>query len=241
MMLKNYSRQIFGTLAISLLSILLFSCGEDSETDLDMQGETGVMLVHSAPNTDGIRLFIDSIALNSSVLYSDKTPYLISKVGRRKASLKLSSSDEVLIDQDIFLNPQRNYSFFVADKRNDDEKLSYVAVVDDLKKPTRERIKLRFLNMIPDTLRLDIRTQFSSDTVSRVTFSNAAFKSVSTFQDLKAGTYEFAALKAGRLTDTVIRTQTVTFEEGKIYTMWVGGLVSGQGNKAIKAFIIQNN
>jgi hypothetical protein len=236
--LKGYKvRQLLACLGI----VLLFaSCGEDSETDTDMQGEAGVMLIHSAPETGALQLFIDSTATsNSAITYGANTPYLVAKVGRRKAQLKLSPSEAAIINQDIFLNPQRYYSFFVAEKRQD-EGMVYVAIVDDLRNPRKEMVKLRFLNMVPDTLRLDLRTQFSTDTVSRLTFSNAAFKSVSTFQEFKAGTYTFEALKAG-LQDTVIRTQTATFEAGKIYTIWVGGQLNGQGNKAIRLYIIRNN
>lgn len=224
-----------------ILSVIfmLTSCGEDSKTDTDMQGETAIMLVHSAPETSSFRLFIDSAAINNSISYMANTAYLVSKVGRRKAKLKLSDSDNVIIDQDIYLNPQRYYSFFIAEKRSNEDR-AYVAIEDNMKRPAKEKIKLRFLNMIPDTLRLDLRTQFSTDTISKVSFSNAAFKSVSTFQEFKAGTYTFEALKAGQQ-DTVIKTQTVTFEEGKIYTIWVGGLLKGEGNKVIKAYIIKNN
>lgn len=227
-------------LLVSFAILLLFtSCGEDSETNTDMQGETGIMLIHSAPETSAFQLFIDSSAINNAIQYGSNTSYLVSKVGRRKAQLRLNSSNEIIIDQDIYLNPQRYYSFFVAEKRQNEGRV-YVAIADDMKKPRKEMVKLRFLNMVPDTLRLDLRTQFSTDTVSRLTFSNAAFKSVSTFQEFKAGTYTFEALKAG-LQDTVIKTQTVTFEAEKIYTIWVGGQLNGEGNKAIRAYIIRNN
>jgi|GEM_PF-4885925 len=235
--LKEYKVQQL--LACFAILLLFASCGEDSETNTDMQGETGIMLIHSAPETSAFQLFIDSAAINNSISYGVNTPYLVSKVGRRKAQLKLNPSEEIIVNQDIYLNPQRYYSFFVAEKRQNEERV-YVAVVDDLKNPKKEMVKLRFLNMVPDTLRLDLRTQFSTDTVSRLTFTNAAFKSVATFQEFKAGTYTFEALKAG-LQDTVIRTQTATFEAGKIYTIWVGGQLNGQGNKAIRSYIIRNN
>ena len=234
---KGYKiKQLLAGLAILLL---LASCGEDSETDTDMQGEAGIMLIHSAPETGAFQLFIDSAAINNAVEYGANTPYQVSKVGRRKAQLKTSPSEAPIINQDIFINPQRYYSFFVAEKRQN-EGMVYVAIADDLRNPRKEMVKIRFLNMVPDTLRLDVRTQFSTDTVSRLTFSNAAFKSVSTFQEFKAGTYTFEALKAG-LQDTIIRTQTATFEAGKIYTIWVGGQLNGQGNKAIRSYIIRNN
>lgn len=236
---KNF-KEILGFVAVLSISFILSSCGEDSETDVDMIGEAGIMLIHSAPKTDDFRLFIDSSAINNAITYSEKTPYLVSKVGRRKVQLRLSPSEEIIINNDIFITPNRNYSFFIADKRGETEDRVLIAVVDELKKPAREGIRLRFINMVPDTLRLDLRTQFSTDTVSKVTFSNAAFKSVSNFQALKAGTYTFEALKAGQ-TDTIIKTQTFTFEEGKNYTMWVGGLMGSQGNKTIRTYIIQNN
>ncbi len=234
--LKEYKvRQVLLCIGVFLL---FSSCGEDSETNTDMRGETGVMLIHSAPETNAFQLFIDSTAINNAIIYGANTPYLASQVGRRKAQLKLSSSGETLISQDIFLNPQRYYSFFVAEKRPN-EGMVYVAVADDLRKPKKEMVKLRFLNMVPDTLRLDLQTQFSTDTVSRLSFTNAAFKSVSLFQDFKAGTYTFEALRAGRK-DTVVKTQTFTFESEKIYTIWVGGQLNGQGNKAIRTYIITN-
>lgn len=234
-------KKILSIVAVIGISLLLISCGEDSKTDLDMNGEAGIMLVHSAPQTEDFRLFIDSSAIyNTAISFGDKTQYLVSKVGRRKAQIKLSPSEEIIINQDIYINPNRYYTFFIADKKNEAEGRAFVAVTDNLIKPAREGVRLRFINMVPDTLRLDLRTQFSTDTVSKLTFSNAAFKSVSTFQAFKAGTYTFEALKAGQ-PDTVIRTQTYTFEEGKNYTMWVGGLLGGQGNKAIRAYIIENN
>jgi hypothetical protein len=107
--------------------------------------------------------------------------------------------------------------------------------VDDLTTPAAGKAHVRFIHLSPDAPAVDIAVVGGP-----VVFPNSSFKQASAFTPLAAGTYNLEVRVAG--TSTVALTlPPITVADGKIYTVFAKGFLSGTGTQALGAEIIVNN
>lgn len=220
-------------LSIFLLPIILFSCSDNS--DLELDGTTKIMIVNASPDAGPIEFYLDDIRVDTAgaISYTNNSGYIATKAGDQKADVKVSLTSELLLTQQVFFQPNRTYSLFVTGKAAKDSVI-YVATEDKLIAPTGNKAKIRFINLSPGTIAYDVFA------VGKNLFSNATYRSASEFQEVNAASY-ILELRASGTTANVL-SRTINVEAGRIYTIWLKGL-SGivAGDTALGIELLRNN
>jgi hypothetical protein len=165
--------------------------------------------------------------------YTNTTGYLKNLIsGKRNIKVNVAGTTTNVINADITFEGNKSYSLFAIDSVS---KLSTLLTVDDLTTPAAGKAHVRFIHLSPDAPAVDIAVVGGP-----VVFPNSSFKQASAFTPLAAGTYNLEVRVAG--TSTVALTlPPITVADGKIYTVFAKGFLTGTGTQALGAEIIVNN
>jgi len=126
----------------------------------------------------------------------------------------------------------KDYSLFAA---NTLSAIEAVLTEDNLATPASGNAHVRFVHLSPDAPAVDVAVDGGS-----VVFPNFAFKELSVFTPLPAGSYDLEVRLAGTTT-VALDLDPITLDAGKIYTVFAKGSVAGSGATALGAEIIVNN
>lgn len=103
-----------------------------------------------------------------------------------------------------------------------------ILVEDDRSAPATDKAKIRFANLSPDAPALDLYMQGKTDPG----LSNKAFKAVSGFVNVDPVINPKFEIKTTGGANVLATLENFKIEKGKIYTVWVRGLIdAGDGPK----------
>lgn len=194
---------------------------------------TNILVVHASPDAPGVDLLIDDQKINTSPLnYPENTGYLSILAGTRNIKVNVAGSTTTVIDATLTLQAESSYSIFAIDEVSSIEPL---VLVDDLTAPAAGMSHVRFIHLSPDAPAVDITLPDGT-----IVFGNKSFRDYTDFTPLNAGTYDLQVRLAGTST-VVLNLPGIVLENGKIYTVFAKGFVSGIGVQALGAEIIVNN
>ncbi|NEU08480.1 DUF4397 domain-containing protein [Flavihumibacter sp. R14] len=200
------------------LSVALVSCKKDD--DSNPVQVSGLSVIHASPSAEKFDVFVDTKKANAADFsYTNKIDYLDVSSGNRKVVITKKGLTAPLLSDTMTLKPQVGYSLFVIDKT---ETLKYLLLKDDLSKPAAGKARVRFVNVSPDAPALNL--VIAGSTTDLVT--NKAFKGSSEFLSIDAAekvTFNVKNQTGGAIVAT---TGDVKIEAGKIYTIWVKGLIA---------------
>jgi len=151
--------------------------------------------------------------------------------GTRNVKVNVANTTNTVINADLDLNPNLNYSVFAVNTVSNIEPL---VLVDDLSAPASGMTHVRFVHLSPDAPAVDVAV-----TGGPVLFGNVSFKEYQGFAPVNAGTYNLEVRLAGTST-VVLPLPGIALQAGKIYTVFAKGLVAGAGSQALGAEIIVN-
>lgn len=215
-------------------AVRIFVDNGDGDTYVDMSfATTNIMAIHASPDeASGVDLLVDGAVAGTGLTFTNNTGYLEARAGQRNLKVNATGTMTSVIDTSAVFDADKYYSVFAADVVS-----SIVAVVieDDLSAPASGKAHVRFVHLSPDAPTVDITLDDGT-----VVFDNIAFKEYTPFTPLDAGTYPLE-VRDETATTTVLSLGDVTFEDGKIYTVFARGLAAGSGNQALGASIIVNN
>ncbi|MCB9089779.1 MAG: DUF4397 domain-containing protein [Calditrichae bacterium] len=204
----------------------------DAFVDLTTDARANVMVIHASPDAPGVDLLLDDAVVNSAALeFPANTGYLEVNPGTRNIKVNASGTSQTVIEADLVFTADQNYSIFAVDVLS---KITPLVFEDDLTAPAAGKAHVRFIHLSPDAPAVDITLTDGS-----VVFGNYEFKQATDFTPLDAATYNLQVRLAGTST-VVLDLPGIVLEDGKIYTVFAKGLVSGAGNKALGAEIIAN-
>jgi hypothetical protein len=227
-MKKSFLALTSATLFISL--VMLSSCKKDEEVT---QNYAKVLVTHASPNAPGVDLLVDNSKQNSAALtYPANTGYLQVEAGTRNIKVNVSGTSTTVINADLALSKDQNYSVFAIDSVS---KISALVLTDDLTAPASGKAHVRFVHLSPNAPAVDVAV-----TGGAVVFGNKAFKGYTAFTPLDAGTYNLEVRVAGTST-VALPLPGITLQAGKIYTVFAKGFLGGSGSEALGAEIIANN
>ena len=191
------------------------------------------MVAHASPNAPGVDLLVDDEKQNSAALtFPNNTGYLEVESGSRNIKVNVSGTETTVIEADLDLEADKNYTVFAVDSVS---KISALVLTDDLTAPASGKAHVRFVHLSPNAPAVDIAV-----TGGAVVFPNNSFKGSTAFAPLDAGTYDLEVRVAG--TNTVaLPLPGIVLEAGKIYTVFAKGFLGGTGAEALGAQIIVNN
>lgn len=218
----------FATLALLAAVFTFSSCEKD-----DDKTYANVLVAHASPNAPGVDLLIDDTKQNSAALnFPGNTGYLRVESGERNVKVNVSGTSTTVIDADLTLDVDKNYSIFAVDSVS---KITAIALVDDLTAPASGKAHVRFVHLSPNAPAVDVAVASSG----AVVFPNTAFKGFTAFTPLDAGTYNLDVRVAGTSTVALV-LPAITLQAGKIYTVFAKGFLGGTGAQALGAEIIVN-
>jgi hypothetical protein len=192
-----------------------------------------VLVTHSSPNAPGVDLLVDGSKQNSAALtFPNNTGYLQVESGMRNIKVNVSGTSTTVINSDLTLVKDKNYSVFAIDSVS---KISALVLEDDLTTPAAGKAHVRFIHLSPNAPAVDVAL-----TGGAVVFGNKSFKDYTAFTPLDAGTYNLEVRVAGTST-VALPLPGITLQAGKIYTVFAKGFLGGSGAEALGAEIIVNN
>lgn len=222
---------VFASAIFLASTLLVSSCNKDE--DNDTHEHSFVMVVHASPNAPGVDLLIDNSKKNTSALtFPNNTGYLMLDPGTRNVKVNVSGTSTTVIDANLSLTKDMNYSVFAVDSVS---KISAVVLTDDLSAPAAGKAHVRFVHLSPNAPAVDVAVASSG----AVVFGNKAFKEYTAFTPLDAGTYNLDVRVAGT-SNVALVLPAITLEAGKIYTVFAKGFLGGTGTEALGAEIIVN-
>lgn len=193
-------------------------------------------IIHTSPDAPGFNVYNDSTIINPFVLlYGANTGYLPLEVGSkslRAHTYRVDSTDTLLVKADVTLKENQNYSLFFIDSA---KKISSLFVPDDLNTPPNGKAKIRFINLSPDTIIVNVVNHLTSGTI----FRNLAFKDNTGFTEVNSGVYDWDL--RNKYTDALVyRIPTLVLSSGKIYTVYTQGFRTAEGPTALSSAVIVN-
>lgn len=240
-MASNHQSGILKYLCLLICSVLiipqLVSCGKDNTTSLGTNNAY-LNIVNLSPNINPVNLYAEYIKQGTTIYrYPTPSNYFLMSIAdtplQIRPALSNASSQTNLITLPRSLNKNIRYTWFLTGLRTDSA-FSYIFTVDSGSVPAIGRGKIRMVNASPGTTGLNLTANDS------VAFSNIAYKGVTNYKEVTAGTYNFR-FTAGSASSTTLSTlQNITVLDGKLYTIYTYGLLNRTDTAAFKAGIILN-
>jgi hypothetical protein len=225
--MKNSLSMLASFLLLSTI-IVFSSCDKD-----DDKTYANVLVTHASPDAPGVDLLIDNDKQNSAALtYPNNTGYLDVESGTRNIKINVAGTSTTVINADLTLTKDVNYSIFAIDSVAD---ISAIVFTDDLTSPASGKAHVRFIHLSPDAPAVDVAVASSG----AVVFGDVAFTEGTAFAPLDAGTYNLDVRVAGTSTVALV-LPAITLQAGKIYTVFAKGFLAGTGAQALGAEIIVN-
>jgi hypothetical protein len=224
---------------ILFLTIILFSafsftaCSDDEDPITpDPTPKAKVMVIHASPDAPGVDLLVDNNVVGTNLTFPNNTGYVEVDAGIRNIKVNVTGTQTTVIGADLNILGNVAYSAFAV---NTVANLEPLILVDNLATPASGKAHVRFIHLSPDAPAVDITLADGT-----VIFDNVDFKGSVDFTPLDAGTYPLQVRVAGTST-VALDLGNITLQAGKIYTVFARGLLSGSGNQALGAAIIENN
>lgn len=188
-------------------------------------GNSHVLLINSASSSASINLYCTGNKLNSVPLsYGNTTGYKSVSSGVRNIQVKANGSNTLLATNSIHLLRDSSYTLFVYESNN---ATSTVIAEDDLSIPSFGNAKVKFANMSSGLSSADLVIT-NGPTIA----SSVSFGTVGSYAELKAGTYNLVVRLHGT-SNILLTIPNVRMDNGKIYTIWSGGAVNGNGTTTL--------
>lgn len=202
-------------------------------------GQSKIRVINASPDNSVVTFFVnDTLKTPQALSFSVGTGYLNTSAGTREVYTKVSGNEINHSRTKFFFQNGKNYTIFIGGKISKDS-LIYISTEDRLTVSLTNKAKVRLINISPNSTSLE--AVFSAQlTDSLANFSNLSFRSGSLYSEFNPGTYILKIRKSGQKT-ALYNGSNLNIAAGKIYTIWVKGLVNGTGNFNISAGMLSDN
>lgn len=232
--LMKKSKNLFLTILVTGFAFSLISvfngCDENSVTP-PVSSKSRTTITHASPNAPNVDILIGDSVIASNVSYPSTLPYTELNTGNNRIRVRATGTSAYVIDNTLFFEENKSYSVFAIDSLS---KISTLFLTDDLTVPGNTYSSVRYVNLTPNSPALDVAITGKS-----VVFPFYAFKQFSSFRPVNAGTVTLEVRYAGSPTP-VYTLPDVTFENGKIYTIYTRGFI-GSATTPLGISIIAHN
>ena len=200
------------------VAIGFFSCKKDAQQLIDL---SGLSIVNASPSKENLDVYVDNTKVTSTDFsFGSKIDYLTAYSGRRNITITRKNSQGALKTEPFILEPQYGYSLFIINTFPD---IKLRLLQDNLTKPLKGKASVRFANFSPDSEPLTLSVQNNPALITNISFENYSTAILIDFGDKV--TFEVRDHKTGVL---IAILTNVKIEEGKIYTIYVNGLISAK-------------
>lgn len=226
--------------AVVVLS-LNAGCGEENPSTLSPTPQASILFVHASPDAPSVDVLIDNQKVNQQPLtFPNNTGYLSVNAGARNVKVNFAGTTTIIFNVTIPLQANRSYSVFAIDSAS---KITPLIASDDLTVSAADKALVRFFHLSPNAPAIDVSQVGQS--AGQGLFTNRTFNKTLTpvqqaFAPVDAGTLNLEVRTAASAT-VLLALPNITFEAGKIYTVFTKGFLNGTGAQAFGAQLIVNN
>ncbi len=234
-------RSLFLVLIAACSLSINTGCSEDTASSPTPSPQARVLVVHASPDAPGVDLLVDNQKVNQQPLtFPNNTGYLSVNAGTRNVKVNAAGTTTTVINADLPLEANRNYSVFAIDSVS---KITALVTNDDLTPPAAGKAHVRFIHLSPNAPAVDV--SLVGQPAGEGLFTNRTFNRTITaaqqaFTPVDSGTVNLEVRVAGTTT-VALSLPNITLDAGKIYTIFAKGFLNGTGAQALGAQIIINN
>ncbi len=197
---------------------LIALTGDDAAPTLEITDNRAQLRVaHLSPDAPNVDVYVDGAAVLTNVPFKAISDYLLLADGTYDVAVTATGETASVLEVNNLQLVKLTATTAAA--VNFVASLEALPSIDDLTAPGSGNVKVRVIHTSPDAPAVDVLVN------DAVTLEDVAFKGVSDYLEIPAGTYNFK-VNAANTTTTVINAD-VALEEGGIYSVYaVGALAS---------------
>jgi hypothetical protein len=228
-------KTFFASLLVMIAAAGVISCNNDDNNTAPPISSFGV--VNASPDAGSLDVYLNGGPVTRNLAFGADTGYFTVAPGTYTLSFADSGTTTSLLDQGVSFMPGVAYSVFAIDSVSH---LQTAVVVDSAAVPSSDSAEARFLNFSPNAPALDLVVNGTTVLFSGRSYNDiAANPAAARFSYLTPGTYTVELRIAG--TSTVLYSTSVTFEGGKIYTLYAKGFTGDTGSAALTIGTVVHN
>ncbi|MES2279251.1 MAG: DUF4397 domain-containing protein [Bacteroidota bacterium] len=224
-------KSILKLLLVLTCVVLIASCKKHDDYDFTATVTANVRLVNTSTDGGPAKLYMtDVLRTPNAVSFGTASAYNLTYTGQVDVSVQ-SASNTVLATTNTAIDAQGNYTFFLTGTTGS---YGVITLNDNTTAAASGKAKVRFV-------------QASSSVTSgnllgngTALFSAQAFKAVSDYSEVSAGTYVFTVTNTGSAA-VLATSASATLQAGKNYTVYTSGISGTTGTTALAVNVLANN
>lgn len=222
MRFQNLLNRVCCFVVLPMVFATVSSCKKSTST-----ATTSVQVINTSPDAGTINFYLSgNLKTTTPVAYGNSSGYISTIAGTQTGEVKAAASGISLTSIPVSLAANANYSVFVTGQTATNNVTAFMAQ-DRLDTPAPGKAKIRFVHAVATVPQVNLMLNVNT------VFSARAYKSVSDYIDVTAGTYSIKATASDATALGITTAFNQTFANGKIYTVVFKGAV-GSTNDALK-------
>jgi len=208
--------QFLGFLAVLLT--LAGAAGCKSAATIAANAQFRVM--NASPEQPTLTFLLTASTVAADLAYPTASAYASEGPGGYTVHVEPSGTTTKLINQPVVFQSGIPYTFIAAQSAFASPALTPIFLTDDNTAPASGQMRLRVVNASPDVGNLDVYVVSPGTNIQAAnpTFTNLAFTSASTYQNLVAGKYEVFFTAPGQKT-VLIDSGVFSLGQGQVRTV----------------------
>ena len=204
------------TLALMLLATLAVSACSDDKDVTSPATTAELRVVHASPDAPNVDVLVDNTVALTNVAYKGVSTYLQVPSGSRNLKVRATGTTTVVIDATPALDEGTAHTVIATGPV---ASIAPLLLTDDLTSPAAGNVRVRLVHASPAAGNVDIYVTGTTDdlTTATPTLANVAFRDVSDYLEVPAGTYRVRITPAGSKT-VAIDVNNVTLTAGQVRT-----------------------
>ncbi len=182
-----------------------------------------VRVMHLSYDAPAVDVWLDGNVAISALPFPNSSGYAtVTAKTTRVEVTPTGATNPVVIGADLTFDPNKEYTVFAVNNLNNIEPI----VSEDMRNSNPNKAKVRFLHASPDAPAVDIK---AGDGNGAVLFSNASFKTLTSYIEVDGGVYDLAITPAGANSSVAI-LGGVQLDNGNVYTVVAKGTFATDDN-----------
>lgn len=207
-------RSIRTLAALTFAAAALTACSDDDTTAPAQLA--AVRVVHASPDAPNVDVLVDDATALSNVAYRAASDFLEVNAGVRRLRVRATGTTTTVIDASPVLATGGSYTVLATGLLAD---IQPVVAEDNLTDPPAGQVKLRVIHAAPAAAGVDVYATAPGADINTATpvLTNVAFRAVSDYLTVPAGTYQIRVTPTG--TKTVAIDAELVLGAGQIRTV----------------------
>jgi hypothetical protein len=206
--------------------VVLSGCGGDSTP---VVFNASLRVAHASPDAPNVDVLVDNKVVLSNVPYPTVSSYLTVTAATHEIKVNAAGTSTTVIDVSPTFTDGGAYTVFAVGFLAEIQPL---LATDDQTAPAAGNSKLRVIHAAPDAGNVDILVN------DKVVLTNVAFKAISAYLTVPAGTYDIKVNATGTSTTAIETSATVA--SGGIYTAVAIGSVKTAATNPLAVEILKD-